>query len=124
MVQDTQDASMDDSHRTILFLLVCLPIRFLIAVAAAVSCDGPEWVRYVVAAYCIWTALGFLWQLLVLRPTHGAFGGKVWWGGVRWIHATSFATAAVLLVTRCEYGVIPLVFDPLLGLVTFVVTHS
>lgn len=92
-------AGTSDALRFWAFWLVCLPVRLGIAVLLGVARRrGPPGVVYTAAAYALYTGLSLFWQALVLRPTHGGFGGKVWWGRPRWIHASLWTAAGVLLL--------------------------
>mgnify|MGYP004021921481 CR=1 FL=1 len=112
---------MRDIDRAVLIWLVCIPTRVAIASLAlwilVRNPPPPVWVRYTVAGYAGWTALGFWTQAIVVRPTVGGFGGIVWWSRVRWIHALLWTTATILLATSEKWwGSVPLFVDVLVGI--------
>ena len=95
--------------------LVCIPVRLAIGLVTLWVLrrhDAPPWVRYSLAAYAAWTALGFWVQALVIQPEVGGFGGVVWWGEVRWAHAALWSWAAVLLLAFDRWwAAVPLLVD-------------
>ena len=109
-----------DVDRAVLIWLLCIPVRVAIASIALWTLlrdpPPPVWVRYTVAGYVGWTALGFWTQAIVVRPTVGGFGGVVWWSGVRWVHAVLWTVAAILLATSDEWwAAVPLFVDVAVG---------
>ena len=107
-----------DEMRTLLFWAVCVPLRGALAAGAATTLAyGPRWTHYVFAGYAAWTASGFWWQALVVRPEFGGFGGRVWWSRPRWAHAALWTAAAVMLALGDGrwYFASPLIADALLA---------
>ena len=100
-----------DRLRLLGFWLVCLPVRLGIAAIVAYATRGP--LRYVAAAYVLTVAASLYGQALCVRPTHGRFGGVVWWGRARWVHAATWTLAgAMCLVPGLEgWPALPLVVD-------------
>ena len=100
-----------DRHRRLGFWFVCLPVR--LAIASIVAYATRSDLRYVVAAYVLFTAVSFYVQATCVRPTHGRFGGVVWWGRARWVHAAMWTLTGILcLIPRLEvWPALPLVID-------------
>lgn len=107
---------MWDRTRSLVFYLVCIPVRASLAVVTSVACDAPDWVRHVLAGFFAYVSIGFVGQIFRDAP-YGGFGGPVWWKWNRYFHAPLYALALVLLYTRCEYAWTPLVADLAVALV-------
>lgn len=107
---------MWDRMRSLVFYLVCIPVRASLAAATAVACDAPDWVRHILAGFFAYASIEFVGQIFRHAPC-GGFGGPVWWKWNRYVHAPLYALALVLLYTRCECVWTPLVTDLAMALV-------
>jgi hypothetical protein len=97
--------------RTLLFFLVCIPLRVAIALLAPLVVP---WVALGLVPPAIgWIALSLgLW----VRP-RGAFG-EAWWAPVRSVHAALYCIAAACAVLAPRRAVaIPLLVDACLAVV-------
>lgn len=92
---------LTDADRARRFWLGCIPLRLAIAWAALlVSLYAPAPWRRAFAGYAALTALGFaynIWLAARGRKTHGGFGGRVWWGRLRYAHAALWGGCAAAL---------------------------
>lgn len=86
------------SFRLLLFFLVCIPVRVGIAVFTFYLSSFPEAVRVVVAGILAAVALSFALQHAVLKRSIGAFGQRVWWGGLRPFHFVTYFLASLFLL--------------------------
>lgn len=62
-------------------------------------------------------ALGFLWMHFFSTRTRGGFGTLIWWDYLRVPHAMLWALAALYSYQGKSYAWVPLLLDPLLGVV-------
>lgn len=113
---------MNESQRIGLFLLVCIPVRlFLVYWAIMVhSIKDKEWSRtkYILDVICLVIGLSFVYQAFYGKSV-GGFGGKVWWGHLRIIHAMSFLACVVMSYYNVSFAYWPLLFSVFMGLISF-----
>lgn len=107
---------------SLLFLLVCIPVRLLIAYSVQ---QISERNRLWIAAALLVPAIGFLTIYArglrqIPGETFGCNGGKVWWNDLRPVHGLLYATATVLLLMKNQSAHYPLYLDVLVGLTAFV----
>lgn len=103
---------------SILFFLICIPVRVLLAFITA-QCKGVR-----LLSICLLSiATGFFVHLLK-DVDIGAFGGVAWWKNYRLFHILTYSLAAVLLHVKCEYAYIPLVLDVLFGIALGISNYS
>lgn len=112
-----------DLQRTLVFFLVCIPVRIAIAALVGVICDAPSWVKHWVAGFLGYVALGFIGQVF-RNPEYGGFGGRVWWRRNRYVHIILYLTSVVLLYVSCSHAWITLAFDVGFALVTGIYEKS
>lgn len=98
---------MDARERERLFWGVCLPVRLLLAVAILVagytSSSSSSLVLPAIGVLAAAIAVNFAVQIVRAAAgwkTHGAFGGRVWWGHLRPIHVLLWATVSGLALHR------------------------
>eukprot|EP00808_Paulinella_micropora_P001823 g62522.t1 len=118
------------TRRQILFWLVCLPVRSVIAIIGYLIVEQPsQWQAYdqgilvktqrlAFTAYCAATAASFLLNALlscVGWKKEGGFGGPIFWTYSRWLHILLFAAEAVLVYLELPYAYAPLFVDVGIG---------
>jgi hypothetical protein len=87
---------------------VCLPVRLLLAVAIFVAgyyspSSSSSLVLPTIGVLAAAIAVNFAVQIVRAAAgwkTHGAFGGRVWWGHLRPIHVLLWATVSGLALHR------------------------
>lgn len=105
-----------DQARRLIFTFVCVPTRLAIAtVVYSLNTTFSE--TYVfTAAYTGLTALGFL-RVAILNPTHGNFGGRMWWRRARLVHVCTYGVACASALARLPLAGAILAADALLAVV-------
>lgn len=102
---DLPDA-LSPASRQRLFWMVCLSVRSLWAVSVLVWGHEPMvalWMAVLCLSVSV-TLFGNTLRTLAGLKTHGGFGGVVWWGRARVLHATLWAGAgATLLSTNASH---------------------
>lgn len=106
---------------SLLFLLVCIPVRLLLAYGVQYGVTN----KWIAAAALLVPAIGFLtiyFKGLRQHPTEtfGCNQGAVWWNDLRPVHGLLYATAAVLVLKESEFAHYPLYLDVLIGITAFV----
>ena len=98
-------------ERALLFWLLCIPLRLLIA--WIVAYHGKK--EMALAAFLI--VVGFMMKVIE-SPGKGFFGGKTWWTELRKLHVLTWLIAALLLVTdKYYYAGVTLLLDAVVGMV-------
>ena len=109
---------MKEEERRALFWNACIPVRLIIfSVYILMGRLVPQWLPTM--ALCSGAvSLGFLCMTL-LEITgfrrHGAFGGRMWWSQVRWIHIVLWAATALLSFHHVPHAGILLLCDTVIG---------
>lgn len=113
------------TQRILLFWLVCIPVRCGVAVAAWFAARGSPAIRYACATALAAIAAGFGYQIYK-KPTHGGFGGVVWWEHLRLVHVVLFALASATLFVGdpCRSASVLLSFDALIGVISGLVQYA
>ncbi len=93
------------NHRLLLFLTACIPARLGLAF---LSYRFPVWMAFVAIA------ISFHW-LCTSFPATGFFGGKVWWGGMRKVHAVLYLLFAAFAFYDPKKAYLWLLLDALVG---------
>ena len=100
-----------------LFLLVCIPLRILLAYLAKV---GSMRVLQIIGVFAVATSIGFMYIYATGTRQTGAevFGGKIWWNDFRPIHAFLYAYFAWMVFVSRNYddAWMPLGIDVIVGL--------
>ena len=109
---------MKEEDRRALFWTVCIPVRFVISlVYILMGRLVPQWLPTM--ALCSGAvALGFLCMAFLEiagLKGHGAFGGRMWWSQVRWIHIILWAATALCSSRHIPHAGILLLCDTLIG---------
>ena len=107
---------MSVQQRTLLLLLVCLPVRALVAYAAKHTSRThlPK-----LALLALVPAVGLTYNYVRAKRV-GAFGGPAWWQPMRIVHATVFLLFAVLAAQRHPGAWVLLALDVVLAALAFV----
>lgn len=110
---------------SLLFLLVCIPVRLLMAYGVQQAVKLNKANKWIAAAALLVPAIGFLtiyFKGLRKHPTEtfGCNQGAVWWNDLRPVHGLLYATAAVLVLKESEFAHYPLYLDVLIGITAFV----
>jgi hypothetical protein len=100
-----------------LFLIGCIPTRLLLAFLAARDAARP-WLQWTLLA----TGLTFAYLFVSnSRLTAREAGGPTWWAPWRWVHATLYIAAGLLLVLERPVVAGQVLFvDVLIGLLLHV----
>lgn len=107
------------TKRKALFLFGCIPLRLLI-------CDiAKNDKSKVLAVIAMGISLGFAYILLTgIRKTGGeVFGEMIWWNSLRPIHSLLYGLYAYSAMTNMSDAYKYLVYDTILGFVSFVWFH-
>ena len=109
---------MNPNHRMLLYLLVCLPVRTIpiITLFLTRKVDLPISILY------LFMGISFLYRTTTFHTGQlGAFGGKVWWQNLRYIHGMIYLLAFWLIYKkRIQQVKCLLIADLLVGLVGFI----
>ena len=109
--------------RYLMFLLGCIPTRLGFALLA----------KYIPTKYlpylgilALIPAAGFLYIYFFNKRKTGAevFGSKIWWNPLRIVHAFIYITFAIYAIQKKDYAYIPLIFDVIIGLISFLIYHN
>ena len=110
---------MNSVHSILLFLLLCIPLRILIAIGSYKFIN-----KYVLTFYLFAVALG-MFYLYFTKGRMGApeAGGVTWWAGYRWFIGLLYLIAGIISIIDRQYTWIPLTIDILFGLIIFTNRH-
>ena len=108
--------------RFAMFLLLCIPIRVLIA-HKAMHASSSTLHRMGMAALV--PAIGFMYIYLTgSRKTGGeTFGEQIWWNSLRPIHSFLYFSFAISAFNNSKSAYKSLVLDVLLGFISFIHYH-
>ena len=108
--------------RYLLFLGLCIPIRFLIAYLAKII--DVKYYKYT-ATIALIPAIVWLYYYFINPRMSGpeTFGAKIWWNKYRIIHAVLYINYAILAYQKNKYAYVPLLIDPIFGLTVFIFHH-
>ena len=112
---------MEKSVRQTAFLFLCFPLRFLLAYIA--HCIELKYLPYfgVLIGTMAVSMLYLYFSNNRLRAPEG--GGVTWWKDLRLLHGSLLLCAAIYAFQESRYATIPLVIDPMVGLVAFLHKH-
>lgn len=128
---------MNQYQRIILFFLICIPLRLYLAywaiVIHTVKHSETDWnnnllffsvkrtnIKILLESLCLAIGLSFIYQFFKGNMI-GGFGGKVWWGNLRLVHAFNYLAYAILSYNNIEFAYVPLLLDVIIGLIRFLV---
>lgn len=108
--------------RFLAFLLLCIPIRIIIALIAKYV--DKKYLPYL-GYLAIIPAIGFAYIFIFgKRKTGGeTFGQKIWWNHLRPVHSFMFALFAYLAINKNTNSYLVLLGDVSIGLVSFLHYH-
>ena len=115
---------MNSLHkRWLLFLGLCIPIRFLIAYLVK---NTPTTYLPYLGAFFAFQTIGFFSIYLTGSRQTGAevFGEKIWWNSLRPLHGALHGATAFMAFNKDPYSFIPITIDTLIGLTAFFLYHS
>ena len=109
--------------RFLLFLLVCIPLRFIITVLAAYI---PLKYLPFIGVFFIIFGIGFLYlNFFNKRLTGVETGGDViWWHDLRPVHGFLSLLFGILAVSKVREAWIVLLIDTIFGLLAFLAYHT
>ena len=109
--------------RFVLFLGLCIPLRFLLAYIAKIL--DKKYLPYL-GMVLLLPAIGFILIYLFDYRKTGmeVFGNKIWWNDLRPVHASLYIMFSLLALKKNEYSWVPLGIDVLLGLISFMLYHN
>lgn len=105
------------NNRIFLFLFGCITVRILFVIGAyKASSDILPYLGLV----GLLISMGFLYSYIKNKKV-GAFGGNVWWHQLRIVHSLIYLLFAIYAFQKKDFAYLVLLFDVLLGLVSFCV---
>ena len=112
----------DYRKRIFLFLFGCIIVR-LIFVHIAKNINAQH-LPYL-GALALIPVMGWLYIYFIGSRDTGpeVFGGTIWWNELRPIHAALYSLFALYAFQMKSYSYVPLLFDTLFGLASFVIYH-
>ena len=131
----------DDNQRILLFLIACIPVRFLIVgIAFYVSYVSYQnntilsrdtmfnklltknLIKNIFYLMTFMIGLGFIY-IFISKKKYGAFGGKAWWFHLRIIHGINYLLYTYLAVNNYKNAFLILLFDVLIGILAFIINY-
>ena len=112
----------DIQKRFLLFLLLCLPIRIIFVLVAKTI--NKKYLPY--GGYIgLIISIGFAYIYIFNKRKTGneTFGKKIWWNNLRPIHSLLYLIFAYLAINKEKTAYIPLLFDVIIGLISFLIYH-
>mgnify|MGYP006137307829 FL=1 len=112
----------DIQKRFLLFLLLCLPIRIIFVLVAKTI--NKKYLPY--GGYIgLIISIGFAYIYIFNKRKTGneTFGKKIWWNNLRPIHSLLYLIFAYLAINKKKTAYIPLLFDVIIGLISFLIYH-
>ena len=112
----------DIQKRFLLFLLLCIPIRIIFVLVAKTI--NKKYLPY--GGYIgLIISIGFAYIYIFDKRKTGneTFGKKIWWNNLRPIHSLLYLIFAYLAINKKKTAYIPLLFDVIVGLISFLIYH-
>lgn len=111
------------TKRFLLFLLGCIPLRFLLTYTASFIPRVPN-VKYMgIPAAMIGVSFFYLFFSGSRKTGPEVFGGKIWWNNLRVVHGFLFIMFAIHALMEWKYSWIFLFSDTMIGLIAFFIYH-
>jgi hypothetical protein len=107
---------MEETHRKLLFLFGCLPIRILYIYLAKKATLNRLFYLGIIA---IIIGISFFYTNNIGNTT-GFFGGKAWWHPVRKLHGLLWVLFGILAIMKKKRAYIVLIIDVIVGIITFI----
>ena len=106
--------------RFISFLLLCIPIRILlVCITKKINIEYLPFLGLI----AIIIAIGFMYNFIFKKEKGSTFNQKAWWNNLRPIHSLLYFIFAYLAFNKNNYAYIPLLFDVIIGFVSFIINH-
>lgn len=109
---------MNSNIRKILFLGVCIPLRFILSYLSYILAESGKEILGILFGIIGITFL--VLYFLNMRLTAPEGGGVTWWKHFRLIHGMLYFTGFIYSVIDVEYMWLPIFIDTLFGLSLFV----
>ena len=128
----------NDNHRILLFLIVCIPLRFLIVGIAfylsykknpIISSDtifdkllSNHFFKGIFYLFTLTIGIGFI-NTFINNKKIGRFGGKVYWSNLRLVHGINYLLYTYLAINNYKNAFLILLFDVLIGIFGFILNY-
>lgn len=108
--------------RIFLFLVGCIGLRSLFVYLAKTL--DPKYLP-MMGALALIPAIGFSYLFIAGKRKTGAevFGEKIWWNGLRPVHALLYFAFAAAAITKKSWSWVFLLVDVVIGLSAFIAYH-
>lgn len=112
---------MNETKRKLLFLIICLPIRFTISYIYYII--PTKFLSFFsIPLFIIGLSTLYLYfSNLRLNAYEG--GGNTWWKEFRLLHGLLFTSAAIYALNKSRYTFFPLLIDAIIGFILFIDHH-
>ena len=113
----------DIQKRFLLFLLLCIPLRLIfVLVTKTINKKYLPYFGYI----GLIISFGFAYIYIFDKRKYGkeTFGKKIWWNSLRPIHSLLYLIFAYLAINKKNNAYIPLFFDVIFGLISFLIYHK
>lgn len=109
---------LSPSHwRALMFLTICIPVRMYLAYF---SLEVPtKWLPMYGMIFIIMSMSFSILYFTNSRLNAMEGGGYTWWAPWRIVHATLLLAGGIMLIRKDNRAIIPLMVDPILGVVLF-----
>jgi hypothetical protein len=112
---------MDLIKRQMLFMLVCLPLRFILSV---IPLFLNKYLKHLYAVVVFIIGMSYLYfYFLNKRLIIGAFNQKIWWKDIRLINGMLYITAAIYLFNNNNLASIMLLLEVFIALLFYLNIH-
>lgn len=128
----------NDNHRIFLFLIACIPIRFLIVgIAFYLSYKKKSFLSsntifdkllsnyFLKTMFYLFTfiiGIGFI-NTFITKKKIGAFGGQAYWSNLRLVHGINYLLYTYLAINNYNNAFLILLFDVLIGIFGFILNY-
>lgn len=111
---------METKKRILIFILVCVVFRLLLAYGAyLIHQNNFTYLRYALAIFFILTGINFLTFYLDKKFKYGGFGGPAYWKPYLPIHSMIYISFGLLFLMNYDKAYMLLVLDVLFGVGVF-----
>ena len=112
---------MDLIKRQMLFMLVCIPLRFILSV---IPLFLNKYLKHLYAVIVFIIGFSYLYYyFLNKRLIIGAFNQKIWWKDIRLINGMLFISAAIYLFNNNNLASIMLLLEVFIALLFYLNIH-
>lgn len=110
--------NLNDNERKMYFLLLCIPIRYIIAYSPTYV--SKQHLKYLGVVFLL-IGISFMYLYVCkLRMDAPEGGGKTWWAEYRIVHSLLYLVAGAMAIKGDRRAWIPLAVDATTGLLLFV----